>query len=65
MKYDIGSIEWEIDRLHEEIKRLRKHNTKLMEHIIYLKKNGYTYDQITTKMVLCDRCGDLLRKEND
>lgn len=56
-------------RLREEerenrIKFLEKQNTELMEHIVYLKKNGYTYDQLTTKMNLCDRCGDELIKED-
>lgn len=57
------------NRLREEkredrIKFLEKQNTELMEHIVYLKKNGYTYDQLTTKMNLCDRCGGELIKED-
>ena len=52
-----------LDGYEEEIKRLAKENIKLKEHIVYLKKNGYRYDQLSTKMILCARCGDLIIRD--
>ncbi len=42
---------------------LEKENMRLMEHIVFLKKNGYTYDQVTNRMLLCDQCGAKLTGE--
>ncbi len=42
---------------------LEKENMRLMEHIVFLKKNGYTYDQVTSRMLLCDICGANLTGE--
>ncbi len=45
------------------LQHLEKENMRLMEHIVFLKKNGYTYDQVTNRMLLCDRCGANLTGE--
>jgi hypothetical protein len=52
-----------IKKLEQTIESLIEKNNKLMEHIVYLKKNGYTYDQVNSKMILCDKCGKELIKE--
>jgi len=46
----------EMNKIRYRVNCLEKQNMKLMEHIAFLKKNGYTYDQLTTRMLLCDRC---------
>jgi len=52
-----------VDDMQKEINQLREQKNKLMEHIVYLKKNGYTYDQRNNKMILCDICGKQLTGE--
>ncbi len=55
----------EMNSIRNRVDYLEKKNMKLMEHMVFLKKNGYTYDQINSRMLLCDRCGKSLRIEDD
>ena len=55
----------EMNRIRHRVDHLEKQNIKLMDHIVFLKKNGYTYDQLNSRMLLCDRCHKDLRIEDD
>lgn len=44
-----------------EIERLRQHNIELLELVANLKKDGYTYDQLTRKIIVCEACGKMLK----
>jgi len=46
----------EFNRLKERCRKLEIEKQQMMEHIVFLKKNGYTYDQLNSKMMICDRC---------
>ena len=48
--------------LRKEIHDLVKKEMKLLEHISFLKKEGYTYDQVNRKMIVCDSCGKKLTR---
>jgi len=53
----------EYNKMVSRIDHLQKENQKLKEHMVFLKKNGFTYDQLSSKMCLCDRCGIQLTGE--
>ncbi len=70
--FDGKSREAEADRffdrkrtnnMAEEFERVRNENIKLLEHIAMLHKDGYTYDQLNRKMLVCELCGKNI-KEN-
>ena len=46
----------------EEVEKLTKQNTELLEHIAMLHKDGYTYDQVNRKMIVCECCGKQIMK---
>lgn len=48
---------------YNELERLKKENFRLAELILNLKKDGFTYDQVNRKMIVCEACGKNI-KEN-
>ena len=46
---------------YSEIEHLKKENLKLLELISNLQKDGYTYDQLTRKMIVCESCAKQLK----
>ena len=52
-----------VNKLIARVDSLEKENIRLREHIVFLKKNGYTYDTRKDRMILCDRCAKPLTGE--
>ena len=44
-------------REQELIDHLQKENIRLLELLSNMKKDGFTYDQLTRKMIVCEACG--------
>ena len=41
-------------------------NMELLETLAFMQKDGYTYDQVNRKMIVCEACGKhIMENEHD
>ena len=48
--------------LREQLEACNKQRFELMELVSNLVKDGFTYDQVNRKMLVCEKCGDEIRE---
>ncbi len=50
-----------IDYARKTIKELSEQNQRLLEIIYNMKKDGFTYDPLTHRKIVCDKCGEAVK----